>query len=138
MKAFLLSAAVSAALCLGGCQKANEGASVAASGPRGRYVGVGIYAPGQMWSQLVRPATPAADPAAATFDDDEQVIVVLDSATGELRQCGNLSGHCIGLNPWAKPLAEEQGMPAALVKHAQQLETEVRAEDAASARPHRP
>lgn len=122
MRILMLTAAVLCTPLLSGCQKTGE-TPTSINGPRGRFVGVGIYTPGQMWGQLVRPAA-AADPAAATLDDDEQIIVVLDSATGELRQCGNLSGHCIGLNPWTKPLAKGQGLPAALVKHAQQLASE--------------
>lgn len=77
----------------------------------GRYVGIGIYSPGQMWQRLAGPAR-AADEGAATLRDDEQVIVVVDSQTGELRQCGNLSGHCIRMNPWSG-----QPAPARLNAH---------------------
>ncbi len=35
----------------------------------------------------------------AGLADDEQVIVVVDSDTGEIRQCGALSGYCVGLRP---------------------------------------
>jgi len=125
MRVLVLAAGAFAALAVGGCQKRSEGAPIGVNGPRGRYVGVGIYAPGQVWRQLVRPtpSTPDAT-AAARLDDDEQVIVVLDSATGEMRQCGNLSGHCIGFNPWAAPLPAGQGVPARLLKHAQDLRNE--------------
>jgi len=54
----------------------------------GRYLGAAVYSPGRMWTQIARAGAPA-DAAAATLKDDEQVIVVVDSATGELRQCGN-------------------------------------------------
>lgn len=118
------TAAAVAALGVTGCQKADEKAPIAINGPRGRYVGVGLYGAGPMWSHLVRPAATDADPASARLDDDEQIIVLLDTATGELRQCGNLSGHCIGLNPWAQPLAKDLGMPARLLKHAEQLSAE--------------
>jgi hypothetical protein len=107
-------------LVAGGCQRAEHPASETASSTRGRYVGLGIYAPQQMWAQLARPGSPQQDPRAATLDDDEQIIVVIDSMTGEVRQCGNLSGHCIGMNPWSKA-ASLQGAPAALVKHAREL-----------------
>lgn len=124
MKSLILIAAVAAGVALGGCQKASERAPIAVNGPRGRYVGVGLYVPGEIWRQLVRKAPTGIDPTSAGLDDDEQVIVVLDTATGELRQCGNLSGHCIGHNPWAQPLDEGAGLPAHLLKHAKQLETE--------------
>lgn len=124
MKILILAMTATVGLALGGCQKGEERAPAAAGGPRGRYVGVGIYSPGQVWTQLVRAPADGTDPAAANLDDDEQVIVVLDSATGELRQCGNLSGHCIGLNPWSKRLADGQGLPSKLLKHAQELQAE--------------
>jgi hypothetical protein len=124
MKILILAMAATVGLAVGGCQKAEERTPAAAGGARGRYVGVGIYSPGQMWSQLARAPAAGTDPASASLDDDEQVIVVLDSTTGELRQCGNLSGHCIGLNPWSKPLAEGQRLPSRLLKHAQELQAE--------------
>lgn len=121
-----------------GCAKREEApaAEAGAFGPfsspgqRGRYVAVGLYTPGDLWEQIrpaevAQTAQPAAvDPQAASLDDDQQVIVVLDSRTGELRQCGNFSGRCIGFNPWAKPLGVEQTMPVKLLKTARQLETE--------------
>lgn len=90
-------------------------------GPRhgGRYLGIGIYSPGAMWQRLAG-AAGAQDGSAATLRDDEQVIVVVDSRTGEIRQCGNLSGHCIRMNPWSGPPAA-----ARLTEHRADLETEV-------------
>lgn len=121
MKLWIVAVAV-AALGLAGCEKAGEGASpLGASQGKGRYIGVGLFPAGRMWEQVVV-ADPAKDPAAAKPSDDEEIIVVLDSTTGELRQCGNLSGACIGMNPWAKPAS--QMAPAALVKHARQLDAE--------------
>ena len=52
-----------------------------------------------MWSaagRADRPRTPRRDACTTT----SRCIVVVDSQTGEIRQCGNLSGHCIGMNPW--------------------------------------
>lgn len=114
-----------ACLALTGCQKKAEAAAsnLFGSSPRGRYLGVAVYAPGRMWEQVVRAGAPT-DTAAATLKDDEQVIVVVDSATGEVRQCGNLSGFCIAMNPWSTPAA---AVPSALLKHAQQLEDEAAA-----------
>ena len=118
-----------AALALGGCSlKASEESPSVGPLHRGRFSAVGLYAPGQMWRQLVAPApakgAPPADPAAARLADDEQVLVVLDSATGEVRQCGNLSGRCIAMNPWSKPVGGAPAAPAALLKHAEQLQAE--------------
>lgn len=81
-------------------------AGFAALGQKGRYVGVGVYSPGEAWTQL-KPPLPASEapppnPRPAGLEDDDVVIVVTDTATGELRQCGNLSGHCVSLRPWAQ------------------------------------
>jgi len=114
-----------AALGVSGCQKPVDTATGLLGGGhgKGRYFGVGLYPAGRMWSQVVR-ASGAKDPTASLPKDDEQVIVVLDSATGELRQCGNLSGACIAMNPWSKPLAATQQAPVLLGKHAEQLDAE--------------
>lgn len=118
----LIFIGLAAALALGGCT-AQEVVSGPSSNPghRGRFSSVGIYTPGRMWAQLAPPTgprdAPPPAPAAAQPDDDEQVIVVLDSITGEVSQCGNLSGRCIAMNPWNRPAVA----PAQLLKHAQQL-----------------
>jgi hypothetical protein len=77
------------------------------------------------------------DPKAAGLADDSEIIVVLDSLTGEVRQCGNRSGRCLAMNPWRSPAATA---PAALDKHAADLANEMSAgsppaRPAASARP---
>lgn len=133
MKALILAGCLTA-LTLSGCQKKEELPATEAIfkslGQRGRYVAVGIYAPGLLWEQLSprnKPGaaeTSAIDAASANLTDDQQILVVMDSATGELRQCGNLSGHCIGFNPWAKSLEAGQSAPVQLLKHAQQLQEE--------------
>lgn len=119
---------IAAALAgLGGCQKAAESPAgpLFGSGGRGRYLGVGVYSPGRMWAQLVRSETPPPDPARATLRDDELVIVVVDSATGELRQCGNLSGYCITMNPWTGAGAQTAPKaPAQLAAHLKDLEAQ--------------
>ncbi|THD80734.1 MAG: hypothetical protein E7812_06645 [Phenylobacterium sp.] len=107
------------AVALTGCQKAADSGGAGAG--HGRYVGIGHFSPGRMWTQVVRRAA-GQNPAVAKPADDEQVIIVLDSATGEVRQCGNLSGACIGMNPWGKPLATEEGAPVAVAKHVEQLD----------------
>ena len=110
-----------AAVSLAACQKAG-GPVEAGNASRGRYAGVGIYAPGAMWAQLARPVA-RRDAAAARLDDDEQVIVVVDTRTGEVRQCGNLSGHCLAMDPWSRS-ASVQPAPASLLKHAHDLARE--------------
>jgi hypothetical protein len=125
MKSLMITAF---ALALCACNRP-AGSALFGQGPHGRigrYAGVGLYPAGSMWSQLAAAAAPK-DAAAARVTDDEQVIVVIDSQTGELRQCGNLSGYCIGLNPWAKPLATTQAAPAPLLKHAAELAQEAAA-----------
>jgi hypothetical protein len=69
-------------LALAGCQKASTSDGFGSG--RGRYIGAGVYTPGRMWQQIVR-SGPAANAASATLKDDEQVIVLVDSNTGELR-----------------------------------------------------
>jgi hypothetical protein len=69
-------------------------------------------------------ASRTRDAAAANLGDDSHVIVVVDSRTGEIRQCGNYSGHCIGMNPWAGPLGQGQAAPVPLTKHAADLARE--------------
>eukprot|EP01035_Chromulina_nebulosa_P003576 gene3576-4878_t len=148
MKSWIVVAGF-AALALGGCQKKEEAPAAEAAGnylsrgKPGRYVAVGFYAPGILWEQLTSKPEPAAaetpaeatktpapaefDPAAANLKDDDQILVVMDSKTGELRQCGNFSGHCIGFNPWSRPLGSGQSAPVQLLKHAQQLQEEIEA-----------
>ena len=134
MRPVILLALAAWPVALGGCNKA-DGSPVAgnAFSPRGHFVGVGIYTPGPMWTQLTRAAA-STHPAAANPEDDEQVIVVLDSKTGELRQCGNLSGHCITMNPWSSRLPLAQQSPVTVLKHARQLAEEAEAEAARPAR----
>jgi hypothetical protein len=121
MKPLVLAAAAIALLTLAGCKPATT--SDAAAGvddswagwfaPHNRYTGVGVYNVGPGWSRLVV-AHPPKDPAAARISDDEHVIVVVDGKTGELRQCGDLSGYCIGMKPWATALPPGQVAPAPL------------------------
>jgi len=87
---------VAAAIALTACeQRANNPA-----GPEvGRYAGIGTYPAGERW-RFVTGGTDRPDPRRATRADDEQIVVVIDRETGEVRQCGNLSGRCIAQNPW--------------------------------------
>ena len=109
----LLAAALIAA-SLSGCR---GGAVWPSSGEgRGRYVGVGIYAPTAQWRQLVGSQQPSS-PAAAQRGDDQVILVTADSTTGELRACGDLSGYCVGFNPWKAPLGALQTSPVSVAAH---------------------
>ena len=117
---------------LSGCGQ--EGA-MSGPGPKssGRYAGIGTFDAGRLWGQMAGIAVPS-NPAAAKLADDEHVIVVIDSHTGEVRQCGDYSGICVAMNPWTG-----QGMksatPVKLKKHAADLAAEDQAsvEEAAPA-----
>ena len=85
-------------------------------GKHGRFGAVGIYSPGDSWSKLVLTAT-QTDPAAARLADDQAIIVVTDSQTGEVRACGDLTGYCIGMNPWKAQLLGGQTTPIRLKEH---------------------
>ena len=95
-----------------GCTKPAPPQATAAP-PHGRYLGVGIYRPELVWTKVVAGRT-SSNPAAASPVDDQAVIVVTDSTTGEVRACGDLSGQCVGFNPWASPLAASQTAPVRL------------------------
>lgn len=102
-------------LALCACSKKEETTTETATTEDVRYAGIGTYSPGSTWSKIV--AAPAPDDkAVATTADDDEIIIVVDTKTGEIRQCGNMSGHCIGFNPWTKPLAAEQQSPVRLTE----------------------
>jgi hypothetical protein len=91
---------MSAAVCrLAGCDKGQS--EYAAPQRHGRYVGIGVYAVGNLWSKMADEGAPS-DKTKAALADDEHVIVVVDSDTGEVRECGDYSGRCVGMNPWTK------------------------------------
>jgi hypothetical protein len=114
MKRALLLIATAAALT--GCGDRPQGRAEHRPG-EGRYLGVGVYDADPLWQELAG-VEQSGDPKAATLADDSEIIVVLDSVTGEVRQCGNRSGHCLAMNPWHGPAAPA---PAALNKHATDL-----------------
>ena len=106
-------AVVLLAAMLAGCNAQPEAAE---DSPRhGRYVGIGVFSVGELWSKMT--AANPQDAAAARIADDEHVIVVVDSVTGELRECGDYSGHCISMNPWTKAISVGQESPVKLAKH---------------------
>ena len=101
------------ALTLGGCKRV----SYEDDSPthHGRYAGVGLYGADHGWAHLAGAPKPT-DMAVATTADDTMVIVTVDGATGELRQCGNYSGHCIAMNPWHSALSAKQSEPVSLTE----------------------
>lgn len=113
-----------ASLALPGCDQAP--ATNYASHDGGRYQGIGTYPAGRVWPHQSGVPQPR-DRAAATIADDEQIIVTVDSRTGEVRQCGNMSGHCVASNPWAGRSA-----PVGLLRHAADLDQSEAEADAAS------
>ena len=61
------------------------------------------------------------DPGAAKPEDDDVLIVVVDSDTGEVRECGNYSGRCVSMNPWTKAVGPQLRMPVRVDAHAADL-----------------
>ena len=107
-------------------------------GRHGRYVGVGIYGPGRQWTRMVAAQQPVGETAARPIDD-QAIIVMSDTDTGELRACGDLTGYCIGMNPWKRPLTPAQIAPIELTTHVKSDDPNLTIE-VAPARPkrHRP
>jgi uncharacterized protein YceK len=97
---------------LGGCHAMSLGGT-ADDGHRGRYAGVGLYSADHGWAHVAGAPEPA-DKAVATTADDSTLIVTVDGMTGEIRQCGNYSGHCIAMNPWRAKPGARQAAPVSL------------------------
>jgi hypothetical protein len=111
-----LMAVALACLGLAGCHRPFAGADADAADRHGRYSGVGIYGPSRQWTKIVSART-ATDPQLAQPIDDQVIIVVQDSVTGEVRACGDLTGYCIGMNPWKTALVSAQIAPLKLTEH---------------------
>jgi len=124
MGRILFVPALLAACLLAGCHRGPGGVS---RPPRhGRYAGIGVFEPGNLWSRMALPKTAAA-PQAATTADDEHIIVVVDTDTGEVRQCGDHSGYCTAMNPWTQAISAQQKAPVTLTAHAEDLAREAEA-----------
>ena len=106
---------------LAGCE---DHGAVSGPGPKspGRYSGIGTFDAGRLWREMAGAAAPA-NPQSAKLEDDEHVIVVVDSHSGEVRQCGDHSGFCVTMNPWAGN-APRAAAPVALKRHAAELDRE--------------
>ena len=85
-----------------------------------RFHGVGLYAPQQQWSHLVD-AHSSKDERRAKPIDDQIIIVTEDSRTGEVRACGDLTGYCVGMNPWNTPLTGPRRAPVDVTQHVQDM-----------------
>ena len=116
---------LAALLTVCGCHQSPE-----AAGPRsqGRFAGIGVFDAGRLWAQMVGSGS-TNDATAARIADDEHIIVVLDSHTGEVRQCGDHSGYCVTMNRWK---SSQSTLPVKLSKHASDLAA---ADEAETAKP---
>jgi hypothetical protein len=117
LSAQLAAGTVALAAFLGGCKPVTGQWAEDTNSQHGRYVGVGLYNPTRQWTRMVHAQAPKDDTLAKPIDD-QVVIVVADSATGELRACGDLTGYCIGMNPWEHALGASQTAPIQLTAHA--------------------
>jgi hypothetical protein len=95
-------------------------------------VGVGIYSPGESWTHVLDAQKASQGPAARPIDD-QAIIVVEDSQTGEVRACGDLTGYCVGMNPWSVSMPAARRSPIALSEHVKPAKVDDTA--AASAEP---
>ena len=122
MRAVQLSTLVIVGLVLAGCDSHGD---IRGPGQHagGRYEGIGIYTADALWSRL-RTSEASKDQTRALRADDGQIIVVVDTQTGEIRQCGNLSGYCVTMNPWSAQLGPDRFAPLSLAKHAEDLAKE--------------
>jgi hypothetical protein len=102
---------------LAGCDQ-HEASSAGPKSP-GRYAGIGTFDAGRLWQEM-KGASTQQDKSAASLADDEHVIVVLDSHTGEIRQCGDHTGFCVAMNPWTAG-ARTAATPVTLAQHAADL-----------------
>ena len=116
------------------CKKMPAGDAGDAGSPasRGRFVGVGIYTPSESWARVAL-SKASGDVSSARLSDDQAILVVTDSATGDIRACGDMSGYCVGMNPWRKALTQAQQSPVKLTAHQQDAGPDADATNAASA-----
>jgi hypothetical protein len=112
-----------ACIALAGCTKMDESAGeTQRSAAKGRYAGVGVFDAGRLWGKMIVPPG-KGDDSTARLADDEHVIVVVDSQTGEVRQCGDHSGYCVSIAPWSAANSTPT-LPAKLSIHNDQLDAQ--------------
>jgi hypothetical protein len=129
--------ALLASLSLAACKRA-DWSPISSLEQHGRFLGVGIYGPGKAWTRMVADQIQKSDAVARPIDD-QVIIVVADSQTGELRACGDLTGYCIGMNPWKQQLLSAQIAPIDLTQHVQPEDPNMTVEvGPAPKRPKRP
>ena len=116
---------LAALVLLCGCDRGGGG-GMSRPARHGRYAGIGVFEPGMLWSRMALPKKTTA-PQAATTADDEHIIVVVDTETGEVRECGDHSGYCTAMNPWTQAIAAQQQTPVTLTAHAADLAHEAEA-----------
>jgi hypothetical protein len=97
----------------------------------GRYAGIGVYGAGPLWQKITGAAQ--SDVAKANTSDDDYIIVVVDSDTGAVRECGNLTGFCVGMNPWTTGLLATQKTPVGVSAHSADIARDAAGEVAAEA-----
>ncbi len=100
----------------------------------GRYSAVGIYQPGESWTKMMADQRGPGDSAAQPLDD-QAIIVLADSQSGKVRACGDMTGYCVGMNPWKTALTGAQIAPIRLrapVKPAAAIDSASSADSAAS------
>lgn len=124
MKASTCTTLLVAATALTGCDAMQASGGGGHDSSRGRYTGIGIYSADPMWAKIAVDDKPA-NAASATPGDDTTVIVVVDTNTGEVRQCGNLSGRCVAMNPWSRAIGKSGSAPLPLTEHANAVSNEV-------------
>ncbi len=113
----IAAAALTLTLC--GCRRPVAAAMDYIQGSsHGRYASVGIYSPSRQWTRLIA-AQQSKDAQLARPIDDQAIIVVQDTQTGEVRGCGDLTGYCIGMNPWKTTLTTAQIAPVRVTEHEQ-------------------
>jgi len=107
------------ALGASACRRISDAdAAMDPTGQAGRigYIAVGIYTPSVVWQRLVEGgAQTQVKETSARKVDDQAIIVVQNSRTGDIRACGDMTGYCVGMNPWAKPPG--QLTPVSLTDH---------------------
>lgn len=106
-----------ALLLLAGCGKM---VTAEPDGDGGRYRGIGIATPGDQWKKLADAPKPS-NAKLARLSDDDYVVFVTDSRTGEVRECGNRTGFCIRFQPWQHPAPLA---PLSLTSHARAEEAD--------------
>ena len=120
-----------ACVATAGCRKMELAAGSDTVAAHGRFAGVGVTDAGVRWSRAIIANRPAKDSDAAKTVLDDHVIVVVDTATGAIRQCGDISGYCIG-EKTLDPTSPTRAVDVAKVPKLDASDAKAAAEEAAS------